>query len=477
MRTRTRRISRGLAVLVALLLSTTPAHAAPGGTALDWQDCPNPADIPLHGLRCAKVRVPLDYRDPAGRTIDLTISRLASAKPEKRRGILLMNNGGPGIPSLLMPARGIPLGLPQSVRDSYDLIGFDPRGVGESTPVGCDIPREYGSSVQPYPRNAGDVVRHAALVRRVAENCGKNDSGKLLPFISTANTARDMDRIRAALNERKASYLGVSYGTYLGAVYAALFPARTDRVLLDSAVGSGGMDETQFRRIGAGFQERFPDFARWAAARAQTYHLGDTPEQVTAKYFELAERLGPDFRGGTLDALTGRMSSDDQFPELARRWQAADREHQPRIAPTDNVLSAQTHVICNDADWPASVGHYVRAVERDRVRFPMFGAAAANISPCAFWPVDPIEPPVRIGGRGPSNVLIVQNLRDPITPLAGARSLRAAFGGRARLVTVDQGGHGVYLLVGQNRCGKDSVTNFLVHGTRADASCPAEPPA
>jgi pimeloyl-ACP methyl ester carboxylesterase len=130
----------------------------------------------------------------------------------------------------------------------------------------------------------------------------------------------------------------------------------------------------------------------------------------------------------------------------------------------ENLTSAQLHVVCNDNDWPESVRVYQRNVAADRVRYPMFGAAGANIWACAYWP-DPVERPVRIGTRNDgANIVVVENLRDPATPLPGAREMVAALGHRTRLVTVDQGGHGVYF--GANTCGNDVINRFLVTGER-----------
>ncbi|WP_418190795.1 alpha/beta hydrolase [Amycolatopsis albispora] len=131
-------------------------------------------------------------------------------------------------------------------------------------------------------------------------------------------------------------------------------------------------------------------------------------------------------------------------------------------------------MICNDSRWPKPVGTYLRDVAADRERYPLFGAAAANIRPCAFWRSEPAEPPVRVGDQGPSNVLVVQNTRDPATPLAGARKMHEALGDRSRLITADQGGHGTYL-IGANQCANNAVTAFLTTGDRppADLACPA----
>ncbi|WP_143262034.1 alpha/beta hydrolase, partial [Allokutzneria sp. NRRL B-24872] len=168
-------------------------------------------------------------------------------------------------------------------------------------------------------------------------------------------------------------------------------------------------------------------------------------------------------------------------PALADLWKELDQA-QPAArsaataVPADNTKTGRLHVICGDSSWPKSVQSYQRDVAADRIRHPLIGAAAANIGPCAYWPSEPVEPQVRITDRGPSNVLLVQNERDPGTPLIGAQKLRRAFGDRARLVTVDQGGHGVYVFA-RNKCGNDAVNAFLLNGRfpARDTTCAAEP--
>ncbi|MEV6911671.1 alpha/beta hydrolase [Amycolatopsis sp. NPDC051071] len=470
------------AVTVAVLVPATASAAPPGP---EWGPCPEEVAAP--GVRCTTLKVPLDYRDPGGSTIDIAVSKLAGTKPSKRRGIMLTNPGGPGVSGLDIP-KGLPAaGVPSSLLDAYDIIGFDPRGTGRSTPVNCDFrPDQQVSELPPYARDAAAVAEHAKYAAGIAKQCGESKTAGNLPYITTANTARDMDRIREALGERKISYYGVSYGSYLGAVYSTLFPERTDRVVLDSVVGPGGPDTTFSRRLAEGFQDRFPDFAKWAAARHASYGLGRTSRQVTAKFGELVAKLdggaipgmdGTAFRTGTLGALYATSS----FPALAQQWQAIDhtgvgkRSTQASQFDLAQVLSAQLHVICNNAGWPKDVKTYQRNVSQDRVKYPMFGAAGANIWPCAFWPSEPIEPQVRIGDRGPSNILLVQNLRDPATPLSGAKEMRRALGDRARMVSVDDGGHGVWLS-SENACGNNAVNRFFVEGKRPahDTACAAD---
>ncbi|GIF57418.1 alpha/beta hydrolase [Asanoa iriomotensis] len=480
-------VALALAVAAVTTASVPATSAATRPSALQWGPCP--ADVAAATLECTIVQVPLDYREPKGRQIDIAVSRLVSSDPAQRRGVLLTNPGGPGGAGLAYPALltnpVLPHPLPQSVRDRYDVIGFDPRGVDHSAPVTCDLtPDQIARLNLPYPNNAADVVRDATISKTIAQQCLTSETAALLPHITTANTARDMDRIREALGEPKISYLGASYGTYLGAVYTTLFPARSDRIVLDSSLGSGGYDRTAFQRLAVGMEERFPDFATFAAANPQ-YGLGTTPGQVRAKYFDLAARLdrtpiqgvdGSLFRGITFEYLY----SDLGMPTLAAIWKALDAGQPmppaPPPAKADNILSSRHHVICGDSPWPKSVRGYQRDVAEHRVAYPLIGAATANITPCAYWP-SPVERPVRIGDRGPSNVLMVQNLRDPGTPLSGAQELRKAFGDRARMVTADQGGHGAYLVLAGNTCANDAVTTFLTTGRRPhhDLACPAEP--
>nr|WP_184806474.1 alpha/beta hydrolase [Kribbella italica] len=457
--------------------------AAPAASPLQWGKCPAFDPPTVTQSECATLEVPLDYSAPDGAKIQLAVSRLSAADPAKRRGVLLTNSGGPGGAGQRFPADLVDVGLPKSVRDTYDIIGFDPRGVGRSAPVTCDLTAEQNySSIPPYARNAADVLQQANRSRQIADQCGKSSTAALLPHISTANTARDMDTIRAALGERKVSYLGISYGTYLGAVYATMFPQRTDRVVLDSSTGPDGWDFGFQRNLARGFEERFPDFAKYVAARPQL-GLGTTPRQVRAKYDALAARLDRTTTAGRSDgalfrqATFARLYYDKNFPELAGIWQAVDTGTPQRAAAAaaanDNYLASQLHVLCNDSRWPRSVLTYQVTVAIDRIRHPMFGAAAGGINACAFWPNRTPEH-VRIDDHGPSNILIAQNLRDPATPLAGARAMQAALGDRARMVTADQGGHLGYLFK-DNRCLNDAVTTFLATGNRPhrDLNCKA----
>ncbi|NJQ06103.1 alpha/beta hydrolase [Streptomyces lonarensis] len=461
------------------------------GDSLDWTDCPE--DVAVPGLECATLGVPLDHDDPDGEEIEIAVSRLA-AEGDDRHGVLLLNGGGPGGQTLQMPAQLAELGVPQDVLDTYDVIGVDPRGVGHSTPVTCELElTDHPTNIPLHARDEDDVAAEAERVAAVAEKCGDSPTADLLPYITTANTARDLDRVREALGESTVSYFGISYGSYLGAVYTSLFPEQVDRVVLDSVTGPGGWDADFARSFAEGFEDRFPDFAAFAAAEHKTYGLGETPAEVEATYLDLGERLDAEpspegYTGQVFRQLTfDHLYYDEKFPQLAEVWQALDTgeevpepEVDPDVAaaaggdiPSDNYLASQLHVICNDSDWPSDVETYTRNVASDREEFPLFGAAAANVTPCAFWPSEPVEEPVEITDRSEADILLLQNLRDPATPLTGAREMHEALGDRVRLVTADQGGHVAYLMQ-DNTCANDLVTEFLVTGERPDEDVACE---
>jgi len=494
-----------VATMIAALGPATQGRAAdPAGAAPAWGACPAAEpDFPRDPrMRCARLRVPLDYRSPRGRQITITISRIPAAGPGPRRGILLANPGGPGAAGLDEPG-ALAEALPAAVVARYDLIGFDPRGVGASTPVTCGLPADIPADLLPgYPAPGGSIARNIDFARRTARACAAH-SGGLLPHITTANTARDMDRIRAALGERSLSYLGYSSGTYLGAVYATLFPHRGDRIVLDSAVDPALVWYGMWRTWGQAVAARLPDFTAWAAARDDTYHLGSSPAAVERTYHRLARALdreprevpdGEPFTGNMFREQTRfYLYSDFFFPGLAEIWRfladpgaeppalatgtAAAGRAAPAGVPADNHYAALFAFVCGDASWPRTPAVYARNVAADRRAWPLTAGMPANIWPCAFWEHRPAEPPVKVTANGPRNVLILQNLRDPATSLRSGTGLRTALGRRAAFVTQDAGDHGVFG-VRSGPCVDAIAIAFLTTGALPgrDRRCPAPPP-
>lgn len=476
--------------LAAVLVVIGPASARPAPQVV-WGACPEDvtAAAAPSVLDCATVPVPVDHADPASGEIDISISRLAARDPEQRRGVLMLNPGGPGASGLTQPAFLVAQGLPASVTDTYDVIGMDTRGIGHSAPVSCGFTADgpYFANIPRYAPDDAAVVARAESAAAAAQQCADNDRTGLLRHVTTANMARDMDLIRAALGEERTNFLGYSYGSALGAAYASMFPERSDRIVLDSNIGDTHLDPDGIRRYALGMEQTFPAFADWAAQRHDTYGLGDTADDVRTTYLETAARLDEQpaqgIDGATFRATTfAFLYNEIQYPLMAQLWHSVRTGTPlptppgpaPDLAVLENSLTVFLAVTCNDISWPEDVQTYRDAVAIDRERFPLYGAASANILPCAFWAWEPAEPPVEIDNDGPTDVLLVQNRNDPPTPHRGAELLREKFGDRARLVSVDGSGHGAYVL-GGNTCASEVTTRYLVDGEMPadDVSCPA----
>ncbi|MGW5131611.1 alpha/beta hydrolase [Streptomyces sp. NPDC004135] len=474
-----------LAAASAVLLSLAVPLTASAGSAepLTWSACSGDGLDPRQ--QCATVEVPMDYSDPDGRTIEIAVSRIPSEKPSARRGALFLIPGGPGGDSLSDPS-GKGQKLPRKVREAYDLIGFAPRGMAPSTAVDCELdPADLSrTKLLPWPGPDGSVAGNMATARRMAEACGRN-GGELIRHISTANEARDLDRVRAALGEQRISAWGVSYGTYVGAVYRQLFPHRTDRIVLDS---NNDPDPTRVTRgwlaaFERGVEDNFPEFAAWASRPGNPYRLADSAAGVRSGFLRLAARLDreplpwpgadPERLDGTVlrQTMLTSLYDPDDYPVLARTILAARKGTVPPVPESppqpvlQNVAAVGIGTICNDVDWPDSAAAYQGDVDESRARFPLTAGMPRGPMACAALPYEPREPAVRITARGPSNVLLVQNERDVATPLSGALRLRRALGDRAVMVTVNSTGHDAYLANG-NACGDRAVSRFLATGER-----------
>ncbi|MCA5894029.1 alpha/beta hydrolase [Isoptericola sp. NEAU-Y5] len=470
--------------------------ATPATSHIAWGACPTPAEGATRDPRlvCGTLDVPLDYEDPDGEMIEVAVSKLPAATSSDRRGVLLLNPGGPALPGLDRPGDVAPT-LPRSVLAAYDLIGLDPRGVGHSTPQSCGLDDPSLAGLFPYPAADGSIDANVDHARADAERCETN-AGKKLRHFTTANTARDMDRVRAALGEEKISYWGQSYGTYLGAVYLSLFPARTDRVVLEGNVDPTKVWAGAKDNWGKAMSERFGDAARVAAAQHATLGLGRTADEVTETYLALADRLDrtPATFPGTSLALTGSMLRtvtyslllhDESLPALTQFWKAAagladgtlteaDGQVLQQVfaappatpgVPADNQATMFLALTCGDARWSDDVGEYARRTAEDRAAWPLSAGMPANIWACAFWP-EPIEEPVRVTGTGPRNTLILQNRRDNATPWEDGLGLHQVLGRRAAFVGADAGGHDVY---GQgSTCVDEATVTFLTTGRLPD---------
>ncbi|MCO5990463.1 alpha/beta hydrolase [Actinoallomurus spadix] len=485
--------------------TTIPVSAASDKNAIAWGACPPLAEGATRDPRekCGTVKVPLDYRHPGGKSISIAVSRIATAKPGKRRGALLLNPGGPALEGLDMPGQMAPT-LPASVLDRYDLIGFDPRGVGHSAPISCHLNDPNLANLLPYPAADGSITANVAQARTTARQCASS-VGDDLRFFTTPNTARDLDRVRRALGEKKISYWGQSYGTYLGAVYRALFPGNTDRMILEGNVDPNLVWQKQSASWNKGMADRFPDAARVAAAHNDSIGFGTDVPTVTRNYLALADRLDrePAPLPGTnmsLNGLTLRQVTyslllhNETLPVLTQVWKASadladgkpsdqDKAVLAQVAstspaepgvPADNQTSMFLALVCGDAAWSHDINKYAADTAADRKAWPLTDGMPKNIWPCAFWQA-PNEAPVKVTSRGHRDVLILQNRRDNATPWETGLGLRRTLGSRASFVGVDNGGHYVYHA--GSTCADAATVAFLADGRlpARDLHCTAKP--
>ncbi|GLV74396.1 alpha/beta hydrolase [Streptomyces hygroscopicus] len=481
--------------------SASAAPSSATASALDrylaqkpaWRRCQ--ADLPAE-YQCATIKVPLDYRAPQGKRITMAISRIKSTAPDKRHGVLFFNPGGPGGPGLDMPLY-MKDTLPKAARQKYDLIGFDPRGVGRSSPVTCDLEPEEENWLRPYKKATFD--KDVAWARDVARKC-RAASGDTLRHITTRNTARDMDLLRAVLGEKKISYLGYSYGTYLGSVYTQLFPARADRVVLDSAVDPARAWRGMIQWWAEGAEPAFDRWTEWAAARSAQYGLGDTPKKVDRTFWNLVRQAdekpieidgqaytGDDVRSMMRGAVFSVKSGTELVVELkkAAAGEPASAKKFPapagtaRLAagsdvPPDNGTASFWAVVCNDnsAAWSRDPESYRRDAIADKGRYPLFGDFASSVKPCAFWDRS-AEPATVVNNKVRS--LVVQNEWDPQTPLPSGQALHTDLKGSKMLTVLGGEGHGVY--PSGNACTDGKVTDYLATGKlpAKDVTCRATP--
>ncbi|MFJ8793973.1 alpha/beta hydrolase [Streptomyces sp. NPDC102462] len=463
---------------------------------IDWRDCP--ADWGLvKPIQCGWVTVPLDYAKPNGKQIKLAVDRIGNTgTPQERQGALVYNPGGPGGSGLRFPTRVTNKNAVWAkAAKAYDFVGFDPRGVGHSAPISCIDPQEFvkAPKADPVPDSEADKLAQRKLAREYADGCYER-SGTMLPHMTTPNTARDLDVIRAALGERKINYLGVSYGTYLGAVYGTLFPGHVRRMVVDSVVDPA-RDNIWYQanlNQDIAFEGRWRDWQDWVAANDAAFHLGTTRAAVQAKWLQLRATAKKNPIGGVVgpaELLSFFQSApyyDSSWVPVATvfsKYVAGDTQAlvdaaAPDLSDTagniasENGNAVYTAVECTDAKWPTSWQRWDRDNTRLHRDYPFLTWSNAWMNlPCATWPVKQQTPVDVRTGKGLPPVLIVQSTRDAATPYPGAVELHKRFKGSRLITERDAGSHGVTGLV--NPCVNDRVDSYLLTGKvdAADVTC------
>ncbi|MGW8887799.1 alpha/beta hydrolase [Streptomyces sp. NPDC055749] len=443
---------------------TELAAARAAATGISFGPCPEEEMLP-DSLRCGTVAVPLNYAAPYGRQIELVVSRVrATGSADSRQGSLVYNPGGPGASSITFPLAGE---MPEwkKIARAYDMVGYAPRGVTPSAPLSCQDPAEFAEAPAEAPVHPSAAYKQQRITRAkaYADGCAR-DAGPALRHYHSLNNARDLDVVRAALGERKLTFMGASYGTYFGAVYATLFPSHVRRMVFDSAVDPdpgqiwyrSNLDQS------LAFESRWADFRTWVAKHDVTYHLGTSPMAVQRSYDKVRAAVARRPAGGKVgpaqlhSAILGAVYYDDYWAMRATALseyvrgnpeplteQASPREVAAR--DNENANAVYTAVQCNDAPWPTDW----RVWDRDHTAvagiapFETWANAWMNL-PCAYWPA-PRQEPVDVGtewGELPP-VLILAAERDAATPYEGALELQRRLRGAALVTERDAGSHGI----------------------------------
>ncbi|MGY0019409.1 alpha/beta hydrolase [Streptomyces sp. cg35] len=478
-------------------LGTAVAAERAAAAGIRFGTCPAAENLP-EPVTCGTVTVPLDYAHPRGRQITLTVSRIKATGKQggqkvARQGAFVFNPGGPGGNGMYFPLAGL---MPEWKRigAAYDLVGYAPRGVGRSAPLSCQDPKHFAQAPTQAPTHPSASYKRerVAQAKAYARGCAKNPD---LAHYTTLNNARDLDVLRAALGERRLTYMGASYGTYIGAVYAQLFPSHVRRMVFDSAVNpdpdriwyANNLEQS------AAFEGRWADFRTWVAKHDATYHLGRTAEEVLTSYERVRAELAHKPAGGKVGP--GQLQSaflqagyyDDYWPmravALSEYLKGDPKPLISQAAPSpeaaaenENGTAVYTAVECNDAAWPTDF----RTWDRDNTRlarhapFETWDNAWMNL-PCAYWPA-PRQQPVDVrtlpGELPPTLILAAE--RDAATPYEGAREMHRRIAGSVLVTERGAGTHGI--AGGANSCVNGHLDAYVLDGQvplRRAAACAA----
>lgn len=445
---------------------------------VDWSSCGD--------FECGTIEVPLDYDDPAGRSIQLAVLRRPADSSRDRIGSLLVNPGGPGV-SGKGYAENADFYFTPDVLDVYDIVGWDPRGVGDSTAVECLSDRQTDAFIAAdgTPDSPSEVAQLRRMFRGFTSGC-EQGSGRLLPHIGTFDSARDMDILRAVLGERQTNYFGASYGTELGATYAELFPERVGRFVLDGALDpkvSGtdlalGQLEGFQRAITAFVDDCIPrdgcpvgptrdaalgqleDLFAQSDAQPLSSDSGRPVTESLAQLGVVAAMYSQAQGWPTLRLALARAFDSDGTLLLALADSYSERNGDGTYA--SNVNEAFPAISCTDRPETLSVRQIRDLVPTFVSVSPLFGEWFAWAGAgCADWPVDQAPFPQRLRAKGADPIVVVGTTRDPATPYEWAVSLAEQLDSGV-LLSRDGDGHTAY--TSGNGCIDDTVDAYLIDG-------------
>ncbi|MDT3396968.1 alpha/beta hydrolase [Streptomyces sp. B1866] len=479
--------------------SPANAPAAPAlpasltGQRLAWHRCPPPSraqgggDAPGSAWQCATLRAPLDYDKPDGETIGLALIRSRAREQDSRIGSLLFNFGGPGGSGV----QALP-GFAQEyerLHSRYDLVSFDPRGVGESAGVRCYSDEQIDASdeLDATPDNPVEVRALTSAIQDYNAACLRN-SGKVLGHVDTVSAARDMDLMRQVLGDSKLYYFGVSYGTELGGVYAHLYPTHVGRAVLDAVV-----DPTQDSLAGSygqakGFQLALDNYLKDCARHGSRCPTGGDAVQGRAKIVDLLRGLedrplptedGRELTAGrAMNGIAAALYGKDRWSYLSLGLYEAleggsgdtllsladsmsDRDEDGHYSNSDAANSA---INCLDYKQRYTERDVRAQLDRFRAASPVFGEWLAwGMLGCTGWPVPGKSDHPEVGATGSAPIVVVGNTGDPATPYAGMHRMAEELGPGVGIELTYQGdGHSSYLT--GDACVTEAVNTYLLDG-------------
>lgn len=460
---------------------TTPPDAALApfyGQALDWSPC-------REKFECASLTVPLDYRQPRGEEIEIALLKVPATRAS--RGALVVNPGGPGAPGTSY-AEAAERVFRSPLLENFDIVGFDPRGTGDSAPVDClsDAELDGYISADPDPDTADEVAAFAASAELLGKRCAAR-SGELAQHVSTIEAAQDIDVLRAALGEAQLTYFGASYGTQLGATYAELFPDRVGRLVLDGAIDLSLSGADLGKQQAAGFELALRAYVQNCVEETSSCFLGTTVDAGVERIQQFladveAEPLSTDLDGRQLEignafyGLVAPLYQREAWSALSLALRSAfvgDGTTLLQFADlytsreadgySDNSIEANLTISCldnpgftNPASVPETYQEYAEAS-------PTFGRVFAwSQVGCNGFPVEPALEPRTVRARGADPILVVGTTRDPATPMRWAEALAKQLESGV-LLRRDGDGHTAYN--SGNECIDDTIEAYLLDGT------------
>ena len=446
---------------------------------LDWAPCGS-------GFECTTVTAPLDWSNPGAGEIDLSVIR-SRAWSGQAIGSLLTNPGGPGASGVGLIRDSLDFAVGQSLIDAYDVIGFDPRGVGESTAVTCLDDAEMDAYLYEIPAGErGSSQWEDALTARntdFAEACEANSDG-ILAFITTENAARDMDLLRAVLGDEKLNYLGYSYGTFLGATYAKLYPERVGRLVLDGAIDPSvsGLDVSTTQALG--FESALRAYMADCVQQDDCPFRGSVDEALAdlSTLIASADRAPIEAADGRMlgadtlmTAIIAALYSEDSWPFLSQALSEV-LQGSPETALLladfynnreggvylDNQTEAFRAYNCMDYPGDESDADLAESDALITAEAPTIAPYWSGPDPCAVWPFAPtgVREPIAAAGAAP--IVVVGTTNDPATPYEWSVSLAEQLSSGVLVTRVGEGHTGYNK---GNFCVDDAVEQYLLDGT------------